>query len=66
MIENHFWDVEIYNIAAPYIYMDLIKRSNPSKFRHFRLGQLCGICWRIIRISLNLKVLLIVVCEVSS
>jgi len=31
MIENHFWDVEIYNIAAPYIYMDLIKRSNPSK-----------------------------------
>jgi hypothetical protein len=34
MIENHFWDVEIYNIAAPYIYMDLIKRSNPSKFRH--------------------------------
>tara|TARA_R110000851_G_scaffold77755_2_gene171425 strand:- start:3335 stop:5413 length:2079 start_codon:yes stop_codon:yes gene_type:complete len=33
-VENHFWDVRVYNNAARYIYLDLIKRSNPSKFRN--------------------------------
>lgn len=33
-VENHFWDVRVYNLAAKYIYLDLIKRSNPSKFRN--------------------------------
>jgi len=30
---NHFWDVRVYNLAAPLIYVDLLKRSNP-KYKH--------------------------------
>jgi len=33
MSENHFWDVRIYNVAARYIYLDIIKRSNPTKYK---------------------------------
>ena len=32
-VENHFWDVRIYNNAARYVFLDLIKRTNPSKFK---------------------------------
>lgn len=32
-IENHFWDVEVYNNAAKEIYIDLIKRTKPSKYK---------------------------------
>jgi phage terminase large subunit GpA-like protein len=31
-VRNHFWDVRVYNIAAPLIYVDLIKRSD-SKYK---------------------------------
>lgn len=34
MVENHFWDVRVYNIAAKYIYLDIIRRSNPTKYRY--------------------------------
>lgn len=34
LIENHFWDVRIYNLAARYIYIDMIKKSDPSKYRN--------------------------------
>ncbi|MBB6236503.1 phage terminase large subunit GpA-like protein [Pedobacter sp. AK013] len=27
--QNHFWDVRIYNNAAPMIYLDVLKRSDP-------------------------------------
>lgn len=33
-VENHFWDVRIYNNAAKYIFLDLIKRSDPSKYKN--------------------------------
>lgn len=26
--QNHFWDVRVYNLAAPLIYLDLIRQSN--------------------------------------
>lgn len=32
-VENHFWDVRVYNDAARYIFIDLIKRTNMSKFK---------------------------------
>ena len=31
--ENHFWDVRIYNIAARYVYLDAIIRSDPTKYK---------------------------------
>tara|TARA_B100000953_G_scaffold290249_1_gene275088 strand:- start:6829 stop:8925 length:2097 start_codon:yes stop_codon:yes gene_type:complete len=40
-VENHFWDTRIYNIAAREIYIDLIKRSNPSKFRNLDWSLFC-------------------------
>ena len=33
-VENHFWDVRIYNNAAKYVFLDLIKRSDPSKYKN--------------------------------
>lgn len=33
-VENHFWDVRIYNLAAKYIFLDLIKKTDPSKYRN--------------------------------
>jgi len=33
-IENHFFDVRVYNIAAKYIWIDLIKRSDPTKYKN--------------------------------
>lgn len=32
-VQNHFWDVRIYNLVAPFIYLDLIRQSDP-KLRH--------------------------------
>ena len=32
-VENHFWDVRIYNNAARFVFLDLIKRTNPSKLK---------------------------------
>lgn len=34
MVENHFWDVRVYGLAAKYIYIDIIKRSNSTKYRY--------------------------------
>lgn len=33
-VRNHFWDCRVYNLAAPLIYIDLIKKSNPTKFKN--------------------------------
>ena len=32
-VENHFWDVRIYNDAARFVFIDLIKRTEPSKLK---------------------------------
>lgn len=32
-VENHFWDVRVYNDAARHIFIDLIKRTNLTKFK---------------------------------
>lgn len=32
-VRNHFWDVRVYNLAAPLIYLDLVKKSDPSKYK---------------------------------
>jgi hypothetical protein len=32
-VENHFWDVRVYNNAARYVFLDLIKRTNPTKLK---------------------------------
>lgn len=37
-VENHFWDVQVYNDAARYIFLDLIKRSDPSKLKDLTWG----------------------------
>lgn len=42
-IENHFWDVRVYNNACPYIFVDLVKRSNPSKYKDLNWGLLVEI-----------------------
>lgn len=31
---NHFWDVRVYNLAAPMIYLDLLRRSDP-KYKNY-------------------------------
>ena len=31
--ENHFWDVRIYNVAARYVFLDMLKRMNPTKYK---------------------------------
>lgn len=28
--QNHFWDVRVYNLAAPLIYLDLLRHSDPA------------------------------------
>lgn len=32
-VENHFWDVRIYNNAARHVFIDLIKKTNPTKYK---------------------------------
>lgn len=32
-VENHFWDVAVYNLAAREVFIDLIKRMNPTKYK---------------------------------
>jgi phage terminase large subunit GpA-like protein len=32
-VENHFWDISVYNDAARYVFIDLIKRTNPTKYK---------------------------------
>lgn len=34
-VQNHFWDVRVYNLAAPLIYLDIFKQSNPSKYKNY-------------------------------
>ena len=34
LVENHFWDVFVYNISARYIFLDLIKKTDPTKLKH--------------------------------
>lgn len=31
--ENHFWDVNVYNVAAREIFLDLLRKSDPRKFK---------------------------------
>ena len=42
-VENHFWDVCVYNNAARYIYVDLIKRTSPTKFKALDWATLASI-----------------------
>lgn len=30
MSQNHFWDVRVYNLAAPLVYLDLVRQSDPK------------------------------------
>ena len=32
-VENHFWDVRVYNNSAKYIFIDLIKRTEPTRYK---------------------------------
>lgn len=32
-VENHFWDVRVYNVAARHIYLDVLKRTSPTEFK---------------------------------
>lgn len=32
-VENHFWDVKLYNNAARHVFVDLIKRMEPTKYK---------------------------------
>lgn len=32
-VENHFWDVRVYNMAAKYVYLDILIRSDPSNLK---------------------------------
>jgi len=31
--QNHFWDIRVYNLAAPLIYLDQVKLSDPAKYK---------------------------------
>jgi phage terminase large subunit GpA-like protein len=42
-VENHFWDVRVYNNAARYIFVDLIKRTDPTKLKGLTWGTLVDI-----------------------
>lgn len=42
-VENHFWDVRVYNNAARYVFIDLIKRSDPARFKYLDWGSLSDI-----------------------
>lgn len=42
-VENHFWDVRIYNLAARYIYLDLYKRYDPKKYKDINWSMFCEI-----------------------
>jgi phage terminase large subunit GpA-like protein len=32
-VENHFWDVRVYNNAARNVFIELVKKTNPSKLK---------------------------------
>ena len=32
-VENHFWDVRVYNNAARYVYLDILKRLGGTKYK---------------------------------
>ncbi len=38
---NHFWDVHIYNYAARDIFIDMLKRSDPSNFKNITWSDYC-------------------------
>lgn len=42
-IENHFWDVRIYNLAARYIFLDLYKKWDPKKYKDIDWHSFCDI-----------------------
>lgn len=42
-VENHFWDVRVYNNAARYVFIDLIKRTDPTKLKGLTWGTLVDI-----------------------
>ena len=42
-VENHFWDVRVYNDAARYIFLDLIKRTDPTKLKDLNWGNFVDI-----------------------
>ena len=42
-VENHFWDVCIYNNAGRYIYLDLLKRSDPSNLKFLDWASLAAL-----------------------
>lgn len=37
-VENHFFDVRVYNNAAKYVFIDLIKRTEPTKLKDLNWG----------------------------
>lgn len=41
-VQNHFWDVHIYNYAAREIYLDLLKRSDPKEFKDLTWADLAA------------------------
>lgn len=43
LVQNHFWDVCIYNNAARFIYIDLIKRTDPTKLKHLDWASLVAL-----------------------
>lgn len=34
-VQNHFWDVRVYNLVAPLIFFDIFKQFNPSKYKNY-------------------------------
>lgn len=42
-VENHFWDVRVYNDASREVFLDLIKRTNPTKFKDLNWGLLVNL-----------------------
>lgn len=34
-VQNHFWDVRVYNLVAPLIYFDIFKRSDPARYKNY-------------------------------
>lgn len=40
-VKNHFFDVAVYNIAAPHIYVDILRKSYPKKFRDLTWDDFC-------------------------
>lgn len=34
-VQNHFWDVRVYNLCAPLVYLDVFKQMDPAKYKNF-------------------------------